>query len=368
MGIAKRPYLFFRHNIKQTDRVRKIIHCDCDCFYAAVEMRDNPLLSDLPLAIGGSPQKRGVVATCNYPARKFGIHSAMPMSQAIRACPELKVLPPNMKKYRDESQRIRQIFSCYTDKVEPLSLDEAFLDVSDIELADGSATLVATQIRERVRNEIGVTISAGIASNKFLAKIASDWNKPDGQFTIPPEKAQAFIDKLPINKIFGVGQVTEKKMRKQGIRTCSDLKQLSLSHLISQYGKFGARLYELCRGIDKRPVNITRKRKSISVERTFATDLTSQEECLGNLGQIIKDLESRVINSPYENRIYRLNVKVRFNNFKITTASSSHTSIQKSEYENLLSKAWDRQSLPVRLLGVGVDITSSQNNTQADLF
>ncbi len=207
-------------------------------------MRDNPLLSDLPLAIGGSPQKRGVVATCNYPARKFGIHSAMPMSQAIRACPELKILPPNMKKYRDESQRIRQILFCYTDKVEPLSLDEAFLDVSDTELAEGSATRIATEIRERVRNEIGVTISAGIAPNKFLAKIASDWKKPDGQFTITPEEAQIFIDKLPVNKIFGVGQVTERKLREQGITTCAELKQVSLSDLIIQYGKFGARLYE----------------------------------------------------------------------------------------------------------------------------
>ena len=331
-------------------------------------MRDNPILSELPLAIGGSPNKRGVVATCNYPARKFGIHSAMPMSQAVRAYPDLKILPPNMKKYREESQRIRQIFSCYTDKVEPLSLDEAFLDVSDTNLAEGSATLMATEIRGRVRKEIGVTISAGIASNKFLAKIASDWNKPDGQFTITPEEAQPFIDKLPINKIFGVGQVTEKKMRKQGINTCLDLKQIPLSQLISQYGKFGARLYELCRGIDQRPVNISRKRKSISAERTFATDLISEEECLANLAEIIKELESRVINTGYENRICRLSVKIRFNNFKITTASSTLASIQKSEYETLFSKAWKRHSLPVRLLGVGVDIANGHNVLQADLF
>ena len=360
--------VFFEDNIKQTRRVRKIIHCDCDCFYAAVEMRDDPKLSQFPLAIGGSPDKRGVVATCNYPARQYGIHSAMPMSQAVRACPQLKIVAPNMKKYRIESQRIRVIFSSYTEKVEPLSLDEAFLDVSDTQLAQGSATRIATEIRNRVKKEVGVTISAGIAPNKFLAKIASDWNEPDGQFTITPNEAQAFIDQLPINKIFGVGQVTEKKMRQHGIKTCLDIKQKSLSYLISQYGKFGARLYELSRGIDERPVNISRQRKTISAERTFAKDLTEHQDCLSNLEDIIEDLKLRIKNSNNEDRICRLTLKIRFNNFKITTASSSSTAIQKSEYADLFSKAWNRHRLPVRLLGVGVDIKNDQHDLQTDLF
>ena len=359
--------MFYR-NIKQTRLVRKIIHCDCDCFYASVEMRDDPELTQLPLAIGGSPQKRGVVATCNYPARRFGIHSAMPMSQAVRACPNLTILPPDMKKYRKESLRIREIFLHYTKKIEPLSLDEAFLDVSDLKIAGGSATRIAAEIRQRVHDEVGVTISAGIAPNKFLAKIASDWHKPDGQFTITPKEAQDFIDKLPINKIFGVGKVTEKKMRSRGIEVCSDLKQIPLSDLINHYGKFGTRLYELCRGIDNRPVSTNRKRKSISSERTFSLDLNNKTDYKNHLVQIVEDLERRVINSGYHHKIRRLNIKIRFSNFKITTASRSHEKIDKDLFVNLFFKAWERHALPVRLIGAGVDIDNTDQSLQTELF
>ena len=268
--------------------MRKIIHCDCDCFYASVEMRDNPKLTQLPLAIGGSPQKRGVVATCNYPARRFGIHSAMPMSQAVRACPNLIILPPDMKKYRQESLRIREIFSDYSKKIEPLSLDEAFLDVSESKVAGGSATKIATEIRGRVRKEVGVTISAGIASNKFLQKSPRIGENQTGNSRLRQATAQEFIDKLPINKIFGVGKVTEKKMRSQGIEVCSDIKQIPLSDLISHYGKFGTRLYELCRGIDNRPVSTNRKRKSISSERTFALDLNHKTDFKNHLIEIVE--------------------------------------------------------------------------------
>ena len=348
--------------------MRKIIHCDCDCFYASVEMRDNPKLTQLPLAIGGSPQKRGVVATCNYPARRFGIHSAMPMSQAVRACPNLIILPPDMKKYRQESLRIREIFSDYSKKIEPLSLDEAFLDVSESTVAGGSATKIATEIRGRVRKEVGVTISAGIASNKFLAKIASDWRKPDGQFTITPSDSQEFIDKLPINKIFGVGKVTEKKMRSQGIEVCSDIKQIPLSDLISHYGKFGTRLYELCRGIDNRPVSTNRKRKSISSERTFALDLNHKTDFKNHLIEIVEDLERRVHGSGSEDKIQRLTVKIRFSNFKITTASQSHEKIDRQLFVDLFFKAWERHALPVRLIGAGVDIDNTNHNLQTELF
>jgi len=184
---------------------RKIIHCDCDSFYASVEMRDDPSLLQKAIAVGGSPDQRGVIATCNYKAREFGLHSAMPMSQALRACPDLVIIRPNMAKYKYESQRIQKIFLEFTDLVEPLSLDEAFLDVSNSDIERGSATLIAQKIRQRVREEVGITISAGIAPNKFLAKIASDWNKPDGQFTLVPEEIDAFMLALPVKENFWCG-------------------------------------------------------------------------------------------------------------------------------------------------------------------
>lgn len=331
-------------------------------------MRDNPSLSQIPLAIGGSPEKRGVVATCNYPARKFGIHSAMPMSKALRACPELKIIPPRINKYREESLKIRKIFSRYTEKIEPLSLDEAFLDVSDNQMAQGSATRIAEHIRNSVREEVGVTISAGIAANKFLAKIASDWNKPDGQFTITPADAPAFIDKLPVAKIFGVGKVTARKMHDQNLKTCLDLKKLSLTQLTTQFGKFGARLYELCRGIDNRPVNPSRQRKSLSAETTFVKDLANQEICLPHILQLTNELERRIAKTNHASQICRLTMKIKFNNFKMTTASKHGRVIKLAEYEELFIKAWRRQSRPVRLLGVGVDIANDRDESQNLLF
>ena len=226
--------------------MRKIIHCDCDSFYASVEMRDDASLRELPIAVGGSASRRGVIATCNYEARKYGLHSAMPMAQALRLCPDLVVVPTNMEKYRVESQRVQSIFYEYTDLVEPLSLDEAFLDVSECKQHQGSATRIAEEIRNRVREEVGITISAGIAPNKFLAKIASDWKKPDGQFTVTPQDIDAFMIELPVAKIFGVGSVTAKKMSAMNIHTCGDLQQIAASELAKRFGKFGTRLHQQC--------------------------------------------------------------------------------------------------------------------------
>ena len=203
--------------------MRKIIHCDCDCFYAAVEMRDDPSLRDLPIAIGGKSDRRGVVATCNYRAREYGVRSAMPTGQALKLCPDLVVVPGTMAKYREAAQQIRQIFYRYTDKVEPLSLDEAYLDVTDCTECQGSATLIAQEIREVIAREVGVTASAGIAPNKFLAKVASDLNKPDGQYVITPPEIDAFVETLKVKRISGVGKVTNEKLRRLGIETCGDL-------------------------------------------------------------------------------------------------------------------------------------------------
>ena len=196
--------------------MRKIIHCDCDCFYAAIEMRDDPALVGRPLAVGGKPDSRGVVATCNYEARAFGVRSAMPTSRALRLCPELILVPPDFERYRAASRQILAIYRDYTALVEPLSLDEAYLDVSGVDRCRGSATLMAEEIRARIRAEVGITASAGIAPNKFLAKIASDWNKPDGQFVIRPDDVDAFVLELPVSKLFGVGKVTAAKLEQLG--------------------------------------------------------------------------------------------------------------------------------------------------------
>ncbi|MEE4283639.1 MAG: DNA polymerase IV [Pseudomonadales bacterium] len=348
--------------------MRKIIHCDCDSFYASVEMRDNPELRDLPIAVGGSPNKRGVVATCNYKARAYGVHSAMPMSQAMRACPNLVIVPTNMRKYQQESARVSEIFHDFTHLVEPLSLDEAFLDVSDCTIAQGSATLIATEIRNRVRNEVGITISAGIAPNKFLAKIASDWNKPDGQFTVTPDEVATFVEQLPVEKLFGVGTVTAKKMARLGLLTCGDLREQPVTELTRHFGKFGIRLFELSRGIDEREVKTHRKRKSLSAERTYAQDLPDQPACLAALTLLVAELEARITRANCRSQIAGRFMKVRFTGFETTTVASTGFTTSVQDYEQLFSTAWQRQAKPVRLLGVGVKLKSDNDADQLGLF
>ncbi len=348
--------------------MRKIIHCDCDSFYASVEMRDNPTLRDVPIAVGGRPEQRGVVATCNYQARAFGVRSAMPMSQAIRSCPDLVIVSSNMAKYKAESAKVQNIFRDYTDLVEPLSLDEAYLDVSTCQVANGSATLIAQQIRQRVKQEVGITVSAGIAPNKFLAKIASDWNKPDGQFTITPQQVSEFVSELPVNKLFGVGSVTAARMRKLDLNTCGDLQKVPLPELTQHFGKFGVRLYELCRGIDERPVKVNRVRKSLSAERTYADDLPTFEACLTALAKLVLELEERIQRAECRAAINQRTIKVRFAGFETTTVSSAGHSTTFEDYRELLHTAWQRQSKPVRLLGVGVGLAPPQAEQQLGLF
>ena len=211
--------------------VRKIIHCDCDCFYASVEMRDDPSLRGRPLAVGGRADQRGVIATCNYEARRYGIHSAMATAQAVKLCPDLILIPPNMEKYRITSRQIMDIYRDYTDLVEPLSLDEAYLDVTNSPHCKGSATLIAQEIRRRIFETVGITASAGVAPNKFVAKIASDWNKPDGLFLVRPGEVDAFVAALPVKKLFGVGKVTAAKLHSLGAQTCGDLRDWNIDKL-----------------------------------------------------------------------------------------------------------------------------------------
>ncbi|WGL16550.1 DNA polymerase IV [Microbulbifer bruguierae] len=336
--------------------MRKIIHCDCDCFYASVEMRDDPNLRGRPIAVGGASDRRGVISTCNYEARSFGVRSAMPTAQAKKLCPDLIVVPGNMKKYREVSAQIREIFLAYTDHIEPLSLDEAFLDVTDSAHCSGSATLIAQEIRARVHKELGITISAGVAPNKFLAKIASDWQKPDGLTVIRPDAVEEFVLRLPVKKIHGVGRVTAEKMQREGIRTCSDLRRFSLVELVNKYGKFGNRLYNLCRGVDNRPVSSDGSRKSVSVEHTFTSDLCSQEEWQQEMVNLYGRLQERIGNLGDRYEISGAVIKVKYTDFTQSTQERSSRSARISEFKQLLQQCWDRRNDPIRLLGVGVKL------------
>jgi DNA polymerase-4 len=333
---------------------RKIIHADCDCFFAAIEIRDDPALAGHPVAVGGSEDRRGVIATCNYEARQYGVHSAMASSTAKRKCRDLIIIPGNMEKYREASKQMHVIFSDYSEHIQPLSLDEAFLDVSDTKKCKGSGTLIAREIRDRVRKEIGITLSAGIAPNKFLAKIASDWNKPDGQFVITPDDVDEFVQTLPIRKLYGVGKVTARKMESYGIETCGDMQAYKKTELIEMFGSFGETLYTLCRGIDERPVQTEGRRKSISVEHTFPEDLPSLDTCISTLPTLLEKLEERIHKSKKKVTIGKQFVKIKFNDFVSTTVEQSANSLDLNGFKRLCQTGYERGNKPVRLLGLGV--------------
>ncbi|WP_267872160.1 DNA polymerase IV [Massilia niastensis] len=348
--------------------VRKIIHCDCDCFYASVEMRDDPSLRGRPLAVGGRPDQRGVVATCNYEARRYGIHSAMATAQAIKLCPDLLVLPPAMEKYRIASRQIMDIYRDYTELVEPLSLDEAYLDVTSSPHCKGSATLIAQEIRRRIFETVGITASAGVAPNKFVAKIASDWNKPDGLFLVRPNEVDAFVAALPVKKLYGVGKVTAEKLNRLGAQTCADLRGWSMQKLQEHFGSFGARLYDLSRGIDNREVNTSRERKSISTEETYTPDVPDLAACLALLPDLYEHLLGRIKRAGAEKFINKLFVKIKFSDFQQTTVECVGYAPHIPTYARLMETGWQRASRPVRLLGVGVRLGEAETVEQLRLF
>ena len=335
---------------------RKIIHIDMDCFFAAVEVRENPHLKGHPVAVGGKPNTRGVVAACNYEARKFGVHSAMPMSRAVQQCPALITTPVHMDLYKAVSAEIHAIFQDYTDLIEPLSLDEAYLDVSDVLRCNGSATLIAEEIRQRIFESQGLTASAGIASNKFLAKVGSDWNKPNGQKVITPDEVQSFVKDLPVTAISGVGKVTAKNMANYHLKTCGDLYDLGPEKLQQYFGSFGSTLYQYSQGIDHRPVKNHWIRKSLSVEDTFAKDLPDLESCLLQIPIIYKELLRRLERAKEKQALSpkALIVKLRFNDFETTTIQVAGIMPDEDTYKRLLVEAWQRGQRPVRLIGMGL--------------
>lgn len=342
--------------------MRKILHSDADCFYAAVEMRDNPAFRGIPIAVGGSADRRGVIATCNYEARAFGVRSAMSTAMALRLCPDLTLVRGRMEAYKAASQQIFDIYRRYTELIEPLSLDEAYMDVSESDACQGSATLMAQAIREEVKRETGLTVSIGVAPNKFLAKIASDWNKPDGLKVILPNEIDAFIQELPVTKLHGVGKRTAEKLHARGLYTCRDIRQTPLRALLERHGAFGQRLHDLAHGRDERTVKVSRMRKSISTENTFAKDLTDLAQCQAQLPGLIEDLERRYAKlSGY--RIEGAVIKIKFNNFQQTTVEHSDPSPSPKRFEQLLIEGWQRQTRPVRLLGVGYRLGAASNNS-----
>jgi DNA polymerase-4 len=339
------------------NRVRKIIHVDMDAFYAAIEQRDNPSLKGKPIAVGGSPDGRGVVATASYEARKFGVHSAMSSRRAAQLCDHLMFVRPRFDVYKDVSNAIRSIFRRYTDIVEPLSLDEAYLDVTTDKMGVDSAIDVAKRIKEEIRNEVNLTASAGVSVNKFLAKIASDMNKPDGLTFIGPSKVIPFMESLPVEKFFGVGKVTAARMKKLGLHTGLDIKQLSEQQLTNHFGKAGKFYYRIVRGIDDRAVQPYRQVKSISAEDTFPYDLSDHEEIFDGLDRVAQILYERLQRKSQWGRT--LTLKVKYHDFKQVTRR--HTSDENfmtlesiQQTARRLMNALLEPGVRIRLLGIGL--------------
>lgn len=335
---------------------KKIIHIDMDAFYASIEQLDFPELKGKPIAVGGS-ESRGVVAAASYEARQFGVHSAMPSVRAARLCPDLIFQKPRFDRYKEVSSVIQQIFLEYTDLVEPLSLDEAYLDVTTTKKGKPSATLIAKAIKDQIKTTTGLTASAGISYCKFLAKTASDMDKPDGLYIILPEEAEDFLGRLPIKKFHGIGKATTEKMQQMGIFTGNDLKKLSLDYLIRRFGKAGSYYFDICRGIDNRIVKPDRERKSISAERTFDHDLMSFNELSEKLDDLIKEVFRRY--EKHQKKGRTITLKIKYGDFHQITRSvtldqiiTTETSL--SDHTKTLFSPDLINENGIRLMGLGI--------------
>ena len=351
-------------------RIRKIIHIDMDAFYASVEQRDDPFLRGKPVVVAWKG-KRSVVCAASYEARRYGVRSAMPAVTAERLCPEAIFIPPDFTRYKTASQAVREIFQRHTDAIEPLSLDEAYLDVTENKMGLPTATLVAKMIRRQIREELNLTASAGIAPNKFLAKIASDWKKPDGQFVIQPHEVQAFLLPLPVGRIPGVGKVTEARMSQVGIKTVGDIYAMELSTLEEHFGRYGMRLYELARGIDYNPVVSNRVRKQISAEDTFPEDIP-----LSETEPQIRRLAEKVWNASRNNARGARTVVLKLKTKEFLSLTRSLTPVTPlSSYEELADIALSlRERIELgssqlfRLVGVGLSNFQSDEEEPSPLF
>ncbi len=352
--------------------VRKIIHIDMDAFFASVEQLDNPELRGKPVAVGGSSD-RSVVAAASYEARKYGVRSAMPSVIAKRLCPELIFVRHNFERYHEISSVVYNIFLEYTDLVEPLSIDEAFLDVTSDKKKTGSGTIIAQNIRKEIKEKTGLTASAGISFNKFLAKMASEIKKPDGLFVIKPEEAQKFIDELPVERFYGIGKVTAVKMHKLGIHSGYDLRQWDVDSLIRNFGKAGEFFFDIARGNDERPVEPDQERKSVGTEITYSKDLTTRFEIVAELYKLEKELMERLDHAQTTGRT--ITVKIKFSDFRQMTRSRTlQTYI--NDFETLhrevtaIRKTMELEGERIRLMGVTVSnlITEDNADQQLHLF
>jgi DNA polymerase-4 len=350
--------------------LRKILHVDMDAFYASVEQRDDPALLTKPVVVGGKPNSRGVVSAASYEARKFGIHSAMPIAEAFRRCPHAVFLPVNIPKYHEVSLQIRQIFKTYTPIVEPLSLDEAFLDVTGSTSLFGPANTIGLTIKQRIQQELNLTASVGVASNKFLAKLASDLQKPDGFVVVQSNKVQEFLDPLSVERIWGVGKKTAEQLHKLNIKTVGELRRLELGYLTQLFGVLGSQLYQLAQGIDDRPVVSDRVAKSISREATFATNIMDRDVLETELLKIAVDVGWRLRKEAFKGKTITL--KVRYDNFR--TVSRSHTLSQATDQDDVIYKEacnlFREVSLqkPLRLIGLTLHNLTDKLERQLSLF
>ncbi len=355
----------------EPDPLRRILHCDMDCFYAAVHMRDDPWLAGKPVVIGGSAESRGVVAAASYEARRFGIHSAMPSSRARRLCPEVIFIPPDFRRYRRESEAIFAIYRELTPLVETLSLDEAYLDVSGRLGAFGSATAMAREIRRRVREERRLTVSVGVGPNRLVAKIASDFDKPDGLTVVPPAKVLAFLAPLPVRRLHGVGPATEKALVELGIDTVAALRAVSVAALVERFGRHGRTLHEFAHGIDERPIEPHRETKSLSTETTYAVDLRDAAAIGDEVERLARSLAATL--ARRELAACTVTLKLRYADFQTVTRSRT-LALPIADGAGLAACARDllarteARRRPVRLLGVGASNLMAGALAQLPLF
>jgi len=342
-----------------------------DCFYAAVHQRDDPSLRGKPVVIGGRPESRGVVAAASYEVRAFGVHSAMPSSQARRLCPDAIFIPPDFRRYSKESEKIFAIYREITPLVQAVSIDEAYLDVTDHLGEAGSATAVAKEIRRRVREERGLTVSVGVGPNRLIAKIASDFNKPDGLTVVPPSKVQAFLDPLPVRRLHGVGPATEKVFVEMGVRTIAELRAVPVETLSERFGKHGRMLFEFCRGVDERPVEVHSERKSLGTENTYAEDLTELARMESEVERMAAEVAAALARSGLAGCTVTL--KLRYSDFTTLTRSRTFAvpvydgGILAETVRDLLRRT-EAASRPVRLLGVTASNLVRERIAQLSLF
>lgn len=366
-GRLRSPNYYSSIGYQLQDTIKKIIHIDMDMFFAAIEIRDNPQLRYTPVVVGGKPNSRGVVATANYEARKYGIRSAMPCREAYKRCPHCVFVKPQMEKYREVSRQIRDVFYSVTDMVEPLSLDEAYLDVTQNKLHEPSATRIAQNIKKAILAKTHLTASAGVAPNKFVAKIASDYNKPDGLCVVTPRNVLKFIHPLPVSKVPGVGKITNEKLQRLQIKTIADLSQKTMTFLIDHFGKFGVYLHNIALGMDEREVVADRIRKSYGRETTFSDDITDMQK----IHEYLQDCSQNVFRAITKQnlRARTATLKVKYHDFQTITRRSTKDGYFISAHElyetiSQLLQQTQVGEIPIRLIGISISSLEDINSQQ----